>query len=371
MSLNDGDFVSQYSALRHRAAIKRIKNLHQRYGVIVSSNYDIADECNLTCEGCLYFAGLNYRKRTPASVEQWEEFFRHEAESGVNFGYFAGAEPSLVQDVLRAALKHISHGVVFSNGIKPIPKDIPYRIHLSVWGNQEDGKSFRGADNSIKALKNYRGDPRAIAVYTINRRNIAHITEVSKLCADHGIPITFSYFSPTDDYLSRVSGEKRSESLFFRGFNTADLLVLSQNDFLRAHEEIVRAKETLPEWVWYSLDYDRWVGRPEGLYQLDEQGVAVGCVNRASAGSRHYNVDLSLETSKCCSPNIDCRECRAYAQSYATLLSRLKEFRRDTESLEMWLEAWELWLKLFIFDQALLHAPAIGVSSQYFITEQN
>ncbi len=252
--------------------------------------------------------------------------------------------------VLRAAARHIRRGVVFSNGIKPIPDDIHYRIHLSVWGDQEDGKSFRGADNSLKALKNYQGDPRALAVYTVNRRNIHHITAVSELCAEHDMPITFSYFSPTDDYLARLGGEKLSASRFFRVSKANDLLVLGADDFHRAHEEIARAKDELPEWVWYSLDYDRWVGQPEGLYQLDAHGVAVECGNRASAAFRHYNVDLGLNDGKCCAPNIDCRQCRAYAQSYATLLSRLKEFRRDTESLEMWLETWELWLKLFFLD---------------------
>lgn len=353
MNLNRDVCIEQVTTLRRREAIERLQTLHRRYGIIVSSNYDVADECNLTCEGCLYFSGLNYRKRTPASVDQWDTFFRQESERGVNFGYFAGAEPSLVPDVLRAAVKYIPHGVVFSNGIKPIPKDIPYRIHLSIWGNQEDGKSFRGADNSLKALRNYQGDPRAIAIYTINRRNICHITEVTKLCADHGIPITFSYFSPTDDYLSRVKGENRSASRFFRSSNADDLLILGADDFLHAHNEIQRAKEMFPEWVWYLLEYDRWVGKPEGLYQLDEHGVALGCVNQAAAGSRHYNVDLTLETSKCCSPNIDCGQCRAYAQSYATLLSQFKVFRRDTESLEMWVAVWELWLKLFVFDEVL------------------
>lgn len=328
--------------------LQKIRNLHRLHGTIVSSNYDITDDCNLTCEGCLYFSGLGYKRRPATSAEAWEAFFAEESARGVNFGYFAGAEPSLVPEVLRVAAKHIHLGVVFTNGIKKIPEDIRYRIHLSLWGNSQDNQMLRGADNSLKALRNYSGDPRAIAVYTINRRNIDSIELVAGLCADHGLPITFSYFSPTDDYLARSSGHLATQTPFFRGNLKDGNLMLRQEDFRKAHQSISKAKQTHKSYVIYSLAYDAWITQPNDIYRLNEHNVAIDCGNRISRDFRHYNVDLSLNKDKCCSPNLDCKQCRAYTNGYSTLLSRFPQFRRNADSLQLWTETWELWRSLFL-----------------------
>jgi hypothetical protein len=342
-------------ALPHRhARIELIRQLHQRFGAIIASNYDVTDECNLACEGCLYFAGLAYKKRKPVDKEDWELFFRKEADRGINFGYFAGAEPSLVPHVLRAATKHIPYGVIFTNGIKRISDDIRYRIHISLWGNQENNKTYRGADNSVKALRNYQQDSRAIAVYTINRCNIENIFAVSEICASYGIPITYNYFSPTDDYLARLHGNKIGQSKYYRATSHQDVIILSSDDFRDASAEIAKSKAKFPDYVLYSLDYDHWVTQHGSrLYQFDEKDVAIDCGNRLARKFHHYNVDLSRNTGKCCSPNIDCRECRAYTNGYATLLSRLPHFRKSDELLGIWAETWRLWATLFLLPENL------------------
>lgn len=337
----------------HNNHLERIRFLHQKIGILVSSNYDVADECNLSCEGCLYFAGLDYKKREPVNAAAWDSFFSKEAERGVNFGYFAGAEPSLVPYVLLGAAKHIRHGVIHTNGIKRISEDIRYRIHISLWGDQTDNKTYRGADNSIKALRNYQGDSRAIAVYTINRQNISNIVPVSEMCAAHGIPITFSYYSPTDDYLARLNGTQLANSKYFRVHSEDDVIALGEKDFVRARDEIGNAKSKLPDDVWYSLEYDHWITSPASLYQLDENGVATDCGNRVAKKFHHYNVDLSRNTGKCCSPNIDCKSCRAYTNGYATLLSRFNQLRKNEKSLGMWLNTWELWMRLFLLPEKI------------------
>ena len=332
--------------------LQRLRSLHKSFGTVISSNYDVSDVCNLNCEGCLYFSGLNYTPRqSPESMEAWKRFFASEAARGVNYGYFAGAEPSLVPDVLRTAMSHIRSGVITTNGIKRISKDIRYRIHISLWGNESESKKTRGADNGRKALKNYRGDERAVAVYTINRRNIGHIAAVSSLCADHGIPITFSYFSPTDDYLARLVGMKDGKSDYFRVSSENDNIVLGRDEYTRAHEAIASAKDRYSDNVWYSLEYDRWVTQPAGLYQLDQDGVATDCGSRLAVHHRHFNVDMTMNSGKCCSPNIDCKSCRAYTNGYATLLSRPRQFARSDDTFEMWLDAWKLWKQIFLLEE--------------------
>ncbi|TFF27385.1 hypothetical protein E3C22_02700 [Jiella endophytica] len=337
---------------QHPRLQARYRAMRSRIGTIVSSNYDISDVCNLTCEGCLYFSGLAYKaRREVKAMERWDDFFANEAGRGVNFGYFAGAEPSLVPDVLRAAQRSIPRGVVFTNGIKRLPADIRYRIHISLWGDTADAAALRGASNGEKALRNYSGDARALAVYTINRTNIDSIAPVADACAAHGVPLTFSYFSPTDDYLTRLAIQSTEESDYFRLGAQGVGLIMGREDFERASRAITAASDRHPDTVRYNMAYDRWVTRPEGLYTLDDQGLPLDCGNRLTRKHRHYNVDLSENDGKCCSPNIDCRECRAYAQSYATILNRLRSFTRSDESFEMWLDVWASWADLFLLPE--------------------
>lgn len=336
-----------------RAALfARLRDLRAKFPTIVSSNYDVSDTCNLSCEGCLYFSGINYTKlQGKRTVTEWERLFAAEAERGINFGYFAGAEPSLVPGILRAASRHLRTGMIATNGIKRIPEDIRYRIHVSLWGDEAASRELRGADNGPKALRNYQGDDRAIAVYTISRRNIDQIVPVSRMCADHGVPITFNYFSPTDDYQARLAGSVTSESDYFHASSSEDNLALTPADLLRAHEAIAEARSRHPDAIWYSLDYDRWITSGEPLYRLDAEGIAIDCGNRVSPAHRHINADLTISTGKCCSPNIDCRECRAYLQGYATLLSRLRTFSKQPRDFRMWLDVWELWMRLFLLPE--------------------
>ena len=330
----------------------RYRALRERVGTVVGSNYDVSDVCNLTCEGCLYFSGLDYVPRGQMrDVARWDAFFASEAGRGVNFGYFAGAEPSLVPEVLQTAARHIPHGVVFTNGIKKLPDALPYRIHISLWGDMAAAKALRGADNGRKALRNYAGDPRAVAVYTINRTNIDAIATVADACAEHGVPLTFSYFSPTDDYMARLSdasaGGSAERSDYFK-LGDADGIAMRPTDFARAADAIAKAREIHPDTIRYLEGYDRWVTQAGDLYTLDANGVATDCGNRLSRLFRHYNVDLTENTGKCCAPNIDCGECRAYAQSYATMLGRMRTFSRTDDDFELWLDVWEMWADLFL-----------------------
>jgi hypothetical protein len=126
---------------------------------------------------------------------------------------------------VRRSTLSLARNSVHPNGIKRLPDDIRYRVHISLLRDEGDNKAMRGADNS-RALRNYRGDRRVIAVCTVNRRNIGHLGAVTQLCADHDIPITFMYFSPTDDYLARLSGKTGQESEYFRGSAEGDDLWL-------------------------------------------------------------------------------------------------------------------------------------------------
>ncbi len=333
-----------------RELTRRYRDLRRRVGRLVGSNYDLTNRCNLRCEGCLFFAGEDSSKdRSAGSDDDWERFFAAEAARGVNWGYFAGAEPALVLGRLRSARRHIAKGVVFTNGTIRIPGDIRYRLHVSVWGDEEHSERLRGANVLAKAIKNYADDDRAIFVYTISAQNLDRIVPTVALLARHRAIVTFNYYSPTTTYLEKLRSAARHDEEYFRFSSRRDNLVLGPDHFAAARRAVATAQAAFPGTTRYSLDYDRWITRPGGLYDIDAvTGVARDCGNRLTAHFRHYNADMSINEGKCCSPNIDCGSCRAYAQSYATFLTRHREFARDAQSFRTWLEVWDLWTDLFM-----------------------
>ena len=323
--------------------------LRRHVGRLVTSNYDLADRCNLQCEGCLFFAGDDYKgRRNENDLGRWRSFFRSERERGVNFGYFAGAEPSLELERLRIADEFISRGVIFTNGLIKIPDDISFRIHVSIWGDEATSIAIRGAGN-MKALKNYRGDPRVAFVYTVTAANIGSIYEIAARISDNGSLLTFNLFSPTTKYLSEAAKLDREDKKYFRLRRTGADPTLSYADLGRAGDEIARATADFPQTVLYSPHFHAWLTRAGGIYEIDPAtGIALNCGNRLSTRHRHFNVDLSDTHAKCCSPNIDCSQCRAYAQSYSTFLTEQATPRiREAASTE-WLEVWDIWARLFL-----------------------
>jgi hypothetical protein len=327
------------------------RDLRQRIGRLITCNYDIADRCNLHCEGCHFFTGDDYKKyRNADDLEAWRRFFQMERARGVNFGYFAGAEPSLEIDRLRIAHEHIARGVVFSNGLIKIPDDISYRIHVSIWGDEGESRAARGA-GIAKALANYARDRRAVFIFTLTASNVDTIYDVSRSLADRGAVLTFNLFSPTTKYLDTRVDLDESDRRFFRRRRTAGDPTLTPSDIDRATGEILRAMQDFPEAVLYSAVFHRWLTRSGGLYRLDPAtGIATNCGYRLSKAHRCYNFDLSLSTAKCATPNIDCASCRAYPQSYATFLKERANPRKREALSGEWLEVWDIWARLFLGD---------------------
>ncbi|MEE7474793.1 hypothetical protein MPAR168_22240 [Methylorubrum populi] len=314
------------------------------------SQYDITSSCNLTCEGCLFFSGSDSDgvrdEQRPGTVDA---FFAEEARRGVRYGYFGGAEPSLAEAKLRAAAAHIPYGVVFTNGIKRLSADIPYRVHVSVWGAPERSRALRGADILDKQIRNYRGDPRAVFVFTISAANLADIAPIARRLAAAGLPLTFNHYSPTRRYLAFLAGDAETDR-YHSSRAAEDDLRLTPLVLARVEKEIGRLMEEPGSTILYSNDFNKRIHDSAGLYvdRDPENGVARDCGVLLSESLRHYNTDLNRSNSKCCSPNVDCAECRLYAQSFATFLSRGTRQRRDAAEWAQTVRLWRLWAALFL-----------------------
>lgn len=339
---------SELASSTSQGNLAYFRELNARLGTLKAANYDIVSKCNLHCEGCLFFEGEeNEGHEDCRSLAEWDALFAVDATRGVTLAYLAGAEPSLVPDRIRAAQRSIPYGIVFTNGTIRLPDDIFYRIHISSWGVDEIGSSLRAGDVLAKALNNYRNDPRAVCVFTITSLNIGQIMIMAKLANSHGLPLTFSYFSSTTRYLDKLKNKVDNDKTYFRISSATQNLALTQADFAKARAQIVHAMQTYPETVQYSLSYDDWVTGKE-LYDIDPvTKIAKNCGFRITK-QVHIHVDHQPGKGKCCSSNIDCSNCRAYAMGQSTYLSRIRDVVRKPEELAKWIEVREIWAKLFL-----------------------
>ncbi len=348
LDINEGHGLAIARPLGRRGHLmERYRHLRKIQGRIFGSNYDVSNRCNLFCEGCLYFAGGEYKDFSDSNdTDSWDRFFAKEAERGVNFAYIAGAEPSLEPARLAAIARHIPNGNIMTNGIKKVDASIPYSIHVSIWGDKDNVADYRGADTTTKAMQNYSGDPRATMVMTINGQNIEQIRNVAAQCAEYGLPLTFSYFSATTDYMNLTRGLDHADDYIFNS-SSDNHLRMSPKAFAAARREITACKEIFPETIIYEDAYDDWVSQDGALYDLDEDGVAKNCGNRLTDHFQHISVDLEQHSGKCCMPNIDCSDCKAYAIGYASYLTLQHSFK-DLNKFETWLNVLETWLRLYM-----------------------
>lgn len=331
------------------------------------SQYDITSVCNLTCEGCLFFSGDDYLgHKDVTDLQQIEAFFAAEGARGVRFGYFAGAEPSLAENKLVIASRHIPYGTIFTNGIKRLSAEINYRVHVSIWGKPERSRELRGADIMTKQIKNYRDDPRAVFVLTLTARNLDDIPYIAQVCADNGLALTFNHYSPTTKYRDFIASGAGADEYHISS-TADDNLVLSADHLRRAQDSIAHLLQQPGHRILYDETFNQLIHDPAGLYPDVQAPGAVtrDCGVLLTPALRHYNTDLSQSSGKCCTPNIDCGSCRLYAQSFASVLTRATREMRQADGQARLIKLWRLWCELFLNDDRLRwQPPAANVASR-------
>src|SRR6185312_17240875 len=75
----------------HPGDAARYRHLRRTAGRLRPSQYDVSQTCNLTCEGCLFFAGEEGRRADEApDPQRIDAFFAAEKARGVNLLQIAG-----------------------------------------------------------------------------------------------------------------------------------------------------------------------------------------------------------------------------------------------------------------------------------------
>jgi len=326
--------LMQNGELRDR--YKKVK----QFFFLKESAYDVTSICQLRCEGCYYFAGDKYKVKDVKDPERWRTFLQQERARGINYVNLAGAEPSLVPQVLDACFETISMGTVFTNGLKPIASEIGYRIHISVWGDSAGDPLYRplasgkpGPQCLPQQLKNYKADSRVMFVYTFNENNVTQVDDVLRRIHDEGHKITFNVYSST------VGG-------------TSPLNVGPSLDRIR--EKMIDAMERYPNTVVYSR-YNAEVHTSSSSLRTQ-----FGCPypravegDQANVGIsrtfRSYRADFThVRQCDCCIPDTDCMNCRHYAAGSAIVTHRLDLHTKSEEAFRGWLDYVDTYLAVWL-----------------------
>jgi hypothetical protein len=330
--------------------------------------YEVTQRCNLKCEGCYYFEGsLGELVQEEDSPDAWDEFFAAEAERGVSIAYFVGAEPALHQERLVAAARYFPFGNIGTNGTVRIDPIVPYRVAISMWaGDDETDRKLRGASVFRKAFKNYRGDPRALVYYTLSRWNLEGARNIALMCRDNGLPLTFNLYSPTTTYLKKLAEGHSNDTEFFRVSRPGDTPMFTDADLARARRVVLDLMEEFPETVLYSKAYNDWSTRPSQLHETDADGLAPKCGSRIGGHMNYYGSHLKPMTKKCCTPDLDCAQCRIMSGGWSTKLQPDAQDLADADAFSQWLEMVEAIRRIFVYHAEHEFAtarPALGVNA--------
>jgi MoaA/NifB/PqqE/SkfB family radical SAM enzyme len=304
----------------------------RKYFFLRESTYDMTRRCNIRCDGCYYYEGEKQHAKDVVQVEPWRELMRAEKQRGITFVVLAGAEPALVPDLLQACYDEIPLGCIATNGIKLIPPSVGYRVHISVWGNDTTSERTRKAKRMLeRQIDNYRGDPRAVFVYTFTRDNIDESREVVAKLASQGCLTTFNMFSAPVGY----SGTLR---------HTPESLRATRDTML----QLVREH---PQHVLFSAYNAVAHSHPSALHALYACPYPRANEGRFGLGRsfRQFRSDLTwVREASCCVPDTDCADCRHYAAGSAVVTSRMNRHAADPQHFKAWLDYVDTYLAVWV-----------------------
>jgi MoaA/NifB/PqqE/SkfB family radical SAM enzyme len=323
----------KFSELLAEPEVRRRWEKVRKFFFLRESTYDMTNRCNIRCDGCYYYEGEKQFAQGNEDPVAWRELMKEEKARGITYVVLAGAEPSMVSQLLRVCYEEMPLGCIATNGFKLIPASVGYRIHVSVWGNDETSLRVRRATNLLsKQIDNYRGDPRAVFVYTFTRDNINEVYEVMDTIAAHDCKITFNVFSSPVGYAGPLRHNKDSLE------RTRNVML----DILSQYTEYVLFSP-------YSVVAHT---HKHGLHELYEcsyprrnPSTDVGL----GRSFRQYRADLSWDRdAACCVPDTDCEECRHYAAGSAIVTARLYRHVTDPDTFKSWLDYVDTYLAVWV-----------------------
>ena len=307
----------------------------RKFFFLRESTYDMTRRCNIKCEGCYYYEGDKQFADENSDPKAWRELMLAEKERGITYVVLAGAEPALVPELLEVCYSIMPLGAIASNGMKYIPPSVGYKIHVSVWGDDQTSQQIRGAKNMlVRQIENYRDDPRAVFVYTFTRNNIEQAHKVAGILSESNCKLTFNMFSAPVGY----HGELQHDDVSLKKTRSAMLKVLDDypDNVLFSPYSAVAHTHRYGLHDLYSCPYPR---------MNPSEAIGLG------RSFRQYRTDLTWNRSAaCCVPDTDCVDCRHYASGSAVVTARLYRHATDPDTFKAWLDYVDTYLAVWVMD---------------------
>jgi len=305
----------------------------RKYFFLRESTYDMTHRCNIRCDGCYYYEGEKQFAQENGAPEKWRQLMRAEKKRGITYAVLAGAEPSLVPELCEVCFREIPLGAIASNGLRKIPESVGYKIHVSVWGNDETSARIRHRKGMlVKQIANYQGDERAVFVYTFTRNNISDAETVLKMLSEAGCNITFNMFSAPVGYDGPLRHTEKSLPRVREMMMT--LLEKYPNSVLFSPYNIVAHTHSSGLHDLYACPYPR-------MNPSKAQGLG--------RSFRQYRTDLTWNRdAACCVPDTDCADCRHYAAGSAIVTAKLFRHGTHPDSFRAWLDYVDTYLAVWV-----------------------
>ncbi len=305
----------------------------RRFFFLRESTYDMSNRCNIRCEGCYYFTGEKQFADENSDKKSWRKLLESEKKRGITFVVLAGAEPSLVPELCQVCYEVIPLGTIASNGLKPVPREIDYQIHISVWGNDQTSQVIRKApDMLVRQMANYKDDSRAVFVYTFTPVNIDEARQVTRVLADNGQKITFNMFSSPVGYEGHL--RHSSKTLEQTRLVMSELLSEYPQTVLFSSYNIAAHTDELGLHDLFSCSYPR---------MNPSTDIGLG------RSFRQYRTDLQWDRDvACCVPDTDCNDCRHYAAGSAIVTARMYRHAIDPLTFSAWLDYVDTYLAVWV-----------------------
>lgn len=305
----------------------------RKYFFLRESTYDITNRCNIRCDGCYYYEGEKQFAEENGDPEAWRKLMKKENARGITYVVLAGAEPSMVPQLLEVCYGEIPLGCIATNGYKRISEAVGYKIHISVWGNDETSLRVRRAKQLLlKQIDNYQGDPRAVFVYTFTRNNIDEVYGVMDTIIRHECKMTFNIFSSPVDYAGSLRHDRNSLDRTRKVM--LDILYRYPENVLYSSYSVVAHTHQYGLHDLYGCSYPR---------RNPSTDIGLG------RSFRQYRADLSWDRNvACCVPDTDCNDCRHYAAGSAIVTARLHRHVTDPDTFKSWLDFVDTYLAVWV-----------------------
>ena len=192
---------------------------------------------------------------------------------------------------------------------------------------------MRNAKNLLqKQVENYKGDPRAVFVYTFTRENIDEVYEVMEKLYENNCKITFNIFSAPVGYTGFL--QHTEESLAHVREVMMDLIFKYPDHVLYSPYNVVAHTHRMGLHDLFSCSYPR---------MNPSTDIGLG------RSFRQYRTDLTWDRDvSCCVPDTDCPDCRHYAAGSAVVTARLYRHVTSPETFKGWLDYVDTYLSVWV-----------------------